>query len=124
MTKAIKELNRSSSFAYHNGTAYKYAEYEVKVNGEVKEKDFYPSLSFVSKIEAKGKAKASVIIKLTCPHCGNPLIKRAKTKLWFSLHFISDIICIATVLLFAIFDKLFIDLFLFIKLSLVKILFF
>lgn len=39
----------------------------------------------------------------TCPHCGNPLIKRAKTKLWFSLHFISEIICIAIVLLFAIF---------------------
>ena len=31
MTKAIKELNLSSSFAYHNGTAYKYAEYEVGI---------------------------------------------------------------------------------------------
>ena len=31
MTKAIKELNPSSSFAYHNGTAYKYAEYEVGI---------------------------------------------------------------------------------------------
>ena len=31
MTKAIKELNLSSSFAYHNGSAYKYAEYEVGI---------------------------------------------------------------------------------------------
>lgn len=31
MTKAIKELNLSSLFVYHNGTIYKYAEYEVGI---------------------------------------------------------------------------------------------
>ena len=37
-----------------------------------------------------------------CPHCGNPLIKRAKTKLWFSLHFILDLIAIAIALFIAV----------------------
>lgn len=36
-----------------------------------------------------------------CPHCGNPNIKRAKTMLWFILHFILDIIGIIGLLLFA-----------------------
>ena len=31
MTRAIKELGSSSAFAYHNGSAYKYAEYEVGI---------------------------------------------------------------------------------------------
>ena len=31
MTMAVKELTSSSSFAYHNGATYKYAEYEVGI---------------------------------------------------------------------------------------------
>lgn len=36
-----------------------------------------------------------------CPHCGNPNIKRAKTALWLSLHFITDLIGIIGLLFFA-----------------------